>query len=176
MAVPAFGFTLSPLAPRGTDPGALAPDRAALDVMAPPSRQRLMRTLAALGIVLALWLAWWLYRHVRDAHVMPFARARRTISRLPKAGRAHDAAAWVALHRAFNAVAGRAVGRGSVEQVYRSAPWLQAQADAIASFFSASDQRFFQSPADAGRADIDVETLCEQLYRMEKRHSAGPGG
>ncbi len=126
---------------------------------------------AALALVATLlsWLLLWRWREWRDAQNKPFARALREMKGLPTEG-VDSQPAWVAMHHALNAAAGRSLQAGSIEQLYARQPALRAEHDAITGFFKASNQRFFsQSPAPE---PFDLRALARRLRVLEKKGSA----
>jgi mxaA protein len=107
--------------------------------------QRLQWALAALAALLATWLAWWAHGEWRDARTKPFARALRQVQSADFAAtEGQTMKAWVAVHHAFNAAAGRTVHASSLSPLFEHQPLLLAERTAIEQFFAASNARFFQ--------------------------------
>jgi mxaA protein len=148
---------------------ALRPDHAPpLPDVRAASRQLRTTTLALAAIVLG-WLLLWRWHEWRDAQNKPFARALREMRGLPTEGK-DSQPAWVSMHHALNAAAGRSVQAASIEQLYSRQPALRAEHDAITGFFNASNQRFFsQSPAPE---PFDLPALARRLRALEKKGSA----
>lgn len=164
-------FTVSPLISSieagGSSASSLLPDRDALDVIGSKNSNALKLSLAALLATLAAWLLWRLFTHFRDVHILPFAKANNTINRLPRAKRDSDPDAFIALHHAFNSVAGKTISTGSLSQLFDAAPWLTEFKKPVENFYESSAVRFFQQ-ADTPPS-IAVTDLCATLYRAEKR-------
>jgi mxaA protein len=78
--------------------------------------------------------------------------------------------AWYALHRAFDATAGRSVQLETLAALFQRAPHLEPLRPAIEQFFAQSSERFFGSGLSA--YPMPVRDLCEQLHRLEKRHDS----
>jgi len=124
-------------------------------------------SLAALISTILLWVVWWIVRHFRDAHTLPFAKARSRIKKLPAKERDSRRESWVALHHAFNDVAGKTVSTGTIDRLYTVAPWLASEKDRIDKFFSASSGRFFKGVKTPEH--IPVDALSRTLYNLEKK-------
>ncbi len=144
---------------------ALRPDHAPPLPDADVASRRLRASAIALGAVLLAWLAWWRWREWRDARTRPFAQALRALARTP-----HGAPeAWVAVHRALNAAAGRSVHAGSIDVLLERAPALRDERANIEGFFAASNARFFTQRADT--VPFDLLGFATKLRRIEKRSS-----
>ncbi|MBX5461478.1 MAG: hypothetical protein IRZ28_10365 [Steroidobacteraceae bacterium] len=118
----------------------------------------------ALLLTIAAWVGWVLRRNYKAAISQPFASAWREIKTLD-----NDApAAWQALHRAFDRTAGRVVQLDTLAELFRRAPHLASQREAIEQFFSQSSERFFGSGAQS--RSISLHALCEALRRLERRY------
>jgi len=189
--VPAWHFNVGPLSQNqhsdhsATQQGAMLnstnksgklqaiPDRSASDLIDANDKRKFKARLGALLLLsfatLLTWLTWWLLRQFRDKRVLPFARARYAIKRLPRSQRAADDASWRALHAAFNETAGKTIGAGTVEDLLQRAPWLRELVDEIDNFYLASAERFFQQ-SDSARV-VNVESLATSLYQLEKRQA-----
>ena len=165
LGVPAWPVTIAPLTPPDASGlPALQPDRpVALRATAGLERQ-LGLALAALGLVLAAWLAWWGWRQWREAQTLPFARASARLGRHDAA----DPAAWLALHEAINQSAGRVVHAASLPRLFDEAPQWQPLRAEIERFFAASNARFFGDAAAA--SDVSPRALGRALRAIEKRH------
>ncbi len=170
LTLPAWQFTVAPLtATDGESQPSALPDRNARNLIRQHSTATLRLSLAALAITAGLWLLWWLFRHFKDPHTLPFAKANRTIKRLPGATRDNEPNAWIALHHAFNQVAGKTISGNSLPELFDAAPWLADHQSAIKEFYTASAERFFQP---AGKPPvIAVSDLCQSLQRTEKRQA-----
>jgi mxaA protein len=136
-----------------------------------------------LGCALALvlwWAGWWAWRNWRASTRQPFAKALREIRGLDE----QSSQAWVALHRAFDATAGRVVQAETLPSMFAQAPRFKPERAAIEQFFAQSSARFFDArsearsgssvDAHAGSAAasprISARDLCTVLRRIEKRH------
>ncbi len=162
-------FTVAPLTASGDgDVSSPLPDRSALDVIDKPNMPLLKMGMISLLSVLGLWFLWWLIRHVKDSHTLPFALARRTINKLPSAERDKNPQAWIALHRAFNDVAGKTISGNSLDQLYSAAPWIKQYEGKVEEFYTASSVRFFQQVEPEA---IAVSKLCNTLHQAEKRQA-----
>jgi len=126
-------------------------------------------SLAALLATILLWTIWWIVRHLRDTHTQPFAKARRKIKKLPVTERDTNKESWVALHHAFNDVAGKTVSAGSTDELFAAAPWLTLEKERIENFFQASSGRFFSAIETSEQIPIDA--LSISLHRLEKRQA-----
>ncbi len=167
--LPAWQFTVAPLTSTesGSESSPIA-DRRALDVIDTPSSDKFKWGVAALLTTLALWLLWWLVRHFTDSHTLPFAKAQRIIRKLPTAERDTDPAAWVALHHAFNGVAGKTITDSTQADLFNAAPWLSEHKSEIENFYAASTARFYQQNESQS---VAVAALCSTLQRAEKRQA-----
>jgi mxaA protein len=143
---------------------ALRPDHAPPLPDAGVAAQRLRTSATALAAVLLSWLAWWRWREWRDARSRPFAQALRTLARTP-----HGAPeAWVAMHHALNAAAGRTVHAASIDALLERAPALLDERENLEHFFAASNARFF-APQGADATPFDLLCLATRLRRIERR-------
>lgn len=162
-----WSFTLAPLTAANPDEAlSPVPDRRALDIIGTQRSDTLKLGIAALVTTVALWLLWWLVRHFRDSHTLPFSKASHLIRKLPGNSRDSDPKAWVALHHAFNEVAGFVISKSTVAQLLVAAPWLDKHKDAIEEFYNASSARFYEQ---VETQPVAVEQLCTILRREEKR-------
>ncbi len=166
LTVPEWPVSIAPLTPREVfQQGALQalrPDRIvpAPDPAAP--LHRLQYWSLALAALMLVWLAFEAASFLRRDQQRPFAEAARCI-------RLHgedSPAAWLALHQAFDRVAGRSVQLQNLEMLFAAAGYLQPQRAAIARFYNASNARFF---AGTDPQPIGLRELCALLRQMEKR-------
>ncbi len=98
----------------------------------------------------------------------PFAGAVSRIARLSAAG-TDSAAAFLALHRAFDDTAGRRVMPADLDGFIGEHPrFADLRAD-IAAFFRASENRFFARDIASGPAVADLLKLAKALRRRERR-------
>lgn len=149
----------------------LLPNRTAAALLPSHDNAWLLASFVGLLATLSLWLLWWLFRCWRDSHTLPFANAYRLIRRLPAARIHSEPDAWVALHHAFNAVAGKTISIDSVSELFVNAPWLAVRQPAIEQFYTASAARFFQQSETSSIEAVDVKALCADLSRLEKRQA-----
>lgn len=167
---------ISPLIPEGETAGLppLHPDRAATVKVSNQASERLFYLLVTLLLVLLGWLGWWLWRQSRDAVRLPFARAQRELNRLPTDNLDENAEAWLLLHHAINASAGRSIQARNIDQLFVKQPWLASLQTPIEAFFFASSARFFALSKSV--PDFALKQFCDDLYRAEKQHSTGRAG
>lgn len=171
--VESWPVAISPLTPEdGADSlPSLHPDRAAIASISNQAAERLRSLLAALLLCLLGWFGWWKWRQSRDAVRLPFASAQRKFKRLPADNLDDNAQAWLILHHAINASAGRSIQARNVDLLFTKHPWLASLQTQIEAFYEASCARFFaQSKSAPGFA---LKQFCDDLYRAEKRHSSG---
>ena len=164
LALPAWPISVGPLTPSEVvGQGALQPlrpDRPVDAVSTVAIEHRFRGALVALGGVLLAWLAWWGGRNWRESRRLPFARAWRELRHV-------DAArpeAWLSLHRAVNASAGRVVHGASLSRWLDEQPHLRPLQAQLEGFYRHSSERFFAGGAAAayplhalGRALRDAE-------------------
>ena len=164
LALPAWPISVGPLTPSEVvGQGALQPlrpDRPVDAVSTVAIERRFKGALVALGGVLLAWLAWWGGRNWRESRRLPFARAWRELRHV-------DAArpeAWLSLHRAVNASAGRVVHGASLSRWLDEQPHLRPLQAQLEGFYRHSSERFFAGGAAAayplhelGRALRDAE-------------------
>ncbi len=175
ITIPAWSFSVSPLLTEDAtaeNTQLIKPDRSALDTIPLYRSSPFKKSLLVLAALLVLWLLWWLYRHFRDQHVMPFARARKVIVRMNAQDPQHNTEGWVALHRAFNATAGKSINQATVDDLIACAPWLEPLRSSIDDFYRISASRFYQQSNQA--ESLDIRRLSDALHRREKVH-ADPG-
>lgn len=157
--------TLTPEQPFGrAGLGGLRPDREAPAIDVAPMRRRMMTGIGFALALMLLWAGWWSWRNWLASSHQPFAKALREIRGVDEA----SPQAWVALHRAFDATAGRVVQVETLPQLFERAPRLKPQRSAIEAFFAQSSARFFETGAAAPA--VSVRALCTELRRIEKRH------
>jgi mxaA protein len=144
--------------------GSLRPDRIAPPIPLAPIESRLSVGIAGLLLTALAWVAWLVWRNWRASAGQPFARAmtemRGTDGTAPEA--------WYALHRAFDATAGRALRAETLPELFRRAPHLTPLRAQIEEFFRQSAARFFAGAST--RTDLSAQALCRELRRIEKRH------
>jgi len=160
--------TLTPEQPFGrVGLGGLRPDRGAPSIdVAPMRRWMTIWTSSALALML-LWAGWWGWRNWQAASRQPFAKALRELRGIDDG----SSQAWLALHRAFDATAGRVVQLETLPSLFERAPRFEPQRSAIERFFSQSSARFFETGgATTGNGAVSVRALCAELRRIEKRH------
>jgi mxaA protein len=161
-------ISIAPLTPRTAFAAGelldVRPDRPAPAIATQPMRSALRLWSGALAVTLGAWLAWLAWRNRQAAAAQPFARALRELRGLDDG----DAAAWQALHHAFDHTAGRVVQRATLPQLFQRAPQLEPLRERIEQFYAQSQQRFFGSEPLA--APMPLRALCAALRRVEKRH------
>jgi len=142
----------------------LRPDRPAPLIATQGTRRQIAIWSSALIVTLAVWAGWCVRRNWRSRSAQPFARALREIRRL------EDSApeAWLALHRAFDRTAGRAMQTATLATLFQQAPHLAPLRPGIEQFFNQSAERFFGAGLPA--SPLSVRKLCTELRRVEKRH------
>jgi mxaA protein len=167
LSIKAWQLSVAPLTPRTAveagGPAELRPDRAAPVIMTAPIRRRVWFSSIACGVTLAAWLAWVVWRNWRASLRQPFARALREMRQVEE----NSPQAWQALHRAFDATAGRVVQTETLSLLFHHAPHLQPLRTMIERFFAQSAERFFGGGLTA--EPISVRALCTNLRRVEKR-------
>jgi mxaA protein len=170
--VPAWPFLMSPMReirPQPSRPAALL--RA--DVTPPPASAAKAVVVAigcgvaapALFGVLAYYYAWWPFSRSRRR---PFARARVAMRRA-LAGDMHGEgylAGLVALHRAFDAAAGRSVMADDAKSFVVSAPTFGRLEPEIDRFFQASRRAFFGADPAGAMAALPPDALSTIAARL----------
>lgn len=167
-----WSFTVASLtAQNATDEGGLLPraDLTGLSLVEKQSSNGIKLSLAALVSTVLFWIIWWIVRHFRDAHTLPFAKARRILKKVPVKDRNTTSESWVALHHAFNEVAGKTISAGTTDKLYAAAPWLAPQKEPIENFYKASSGRFFKGSESSGQMPVDA--LSRSLYQLEKKQA-----
>ena len=179
--VPPWSFSIAPLTPvEPADETSLPLMQADWKPEAPTSLslwQNIQLLLACLLLTLFLWGIWWFMRGITDARSLPFARAFRTI-RQHKGGDASEATAnWLAMHRAFDQLSGKSIGRDSVETLIKNTHWLAPFKSDIQTFYKRSSMRFFANDPSVGTSgnstqeSFDLAEFSRQLYVAEKKHT-----
>jgi mxaA protein len=175
LSVPAWPVSIAPLTPRAAFAQGglqeLRPDHPAPTLPTRALRRQLEIWSGAFALAVVLWLAWWLARSLRAAANQPFARALRAIRRSGD----DSAAAWLALHRAFDATAGRALQLSTLPALFKQAPHFAPQRTAIEQFYTESSQHFFgvgtnRPPETWSGGACSLRDLCTTLRRIEKQH------
>ncbi len=161
LRVPEWPLSVAPLTQREAEP---RPDRVAPVIATEPLARQMLLWLGASFVTLASWLAWWLHRNRRASANLPFARALRELRALDES----EPRAWQALHRAFDATAGRVVQRETLSALFLRAPYLASRRADIERFFAQSGERFFGNRS--GSDPVSVRTLCLTLRQLEKRN------
>lgn len=157
---------ITPAEPFGQgDLQSMRPDRPASMPQREPLEHRLQYSVVATLSALIAWAGWWWWRNHLDARRLPFTRAWYAIRRLRAAPGAEHPDAWLLLHRAMNAAAGRAVHAGDVELLIARLPYLEPLQSRITEFFAASDRRFFEQSSEG--APVALRELCDALRRAE---------
>jgi mxaA protein len=172
--VPEWPVSVSPLTPRQAFAKGglqdLRGDHPAPEVPTTALWRQLELWSGACAITLLAWLLWWLARYVRAAANQPFAHALGEIRRTDD----DSSQAWLALHRALDKTAGRALQLNSLPFLFQHAPHLEPRRAEIERFYIQSNERFFGAgappPARPSSTAISVRALCAALRRIEKRH------
>lgn len=168
LQVPAWPVSIEPLTQRTViGQGGLQElraDRPAPSIPTGPLVRSIEIWAGALGVVLALWLGWVLWRNWRAAANQPFARAAREI----RAAGEQSPQAWQAMHQAFDRTAGRVVQATTLPALFRAASHLDPLRPRIEAFFAQSRELFFG--AGLPEHPISVRELCGELRRIERRH------
>lgn len=168
VVVPEWQISVAPLTPeqpfaqRGL--GGLRPDRAAPSIDVTPMHRWMMIWLSCAIALILGWAGWWSWRNWQAASRQPIAKALREIRNVDE----QSPQAWLALHRAFDATAGRVLQLETLPLLFARAPRFEPQRSAIEEFFAQSSARFFD--VGATTTPISVRTLCAQLRRIEKRN------
>jgi mxaA protein len=190
LAIPEWQISVATLTPekpfRRVGLGGLRPDRGAPSIDVTPMRRWMRVWMSGALALMLLWAGWWSWRNWQATSRQPFARALREMRGVDDG----SSQAWLALHRAFDATAGRVVQLETLPSLFERAPRFEPQRSAIERFFAASSARFFATegavsveaggtvsaetggaafPAAAAPA-VSVRELCAELRRIEKRH------
>lgn len=167
--VPEWSFSIAPLIAHNAEQTPSLPImQADASVTLPSSDEHatLSRIFAiALGVILALWGAWWLWRNMHEANTLPFARAYRQIKKTTNS----DKSSWIALHQALDKAALISVNQDKLPVLFKNTHWLEPFEQDIRQFLEASSKEFF-SMSD-GPAQFDVEALAKSLYKAERQHN-----
>jgi mxaA protein len=174
LTAPAWPISIAPLTPRVAFAKGglqeLRPDHPAPMLPTGALREQLQIWSGAFALTIVTWLAWWSVRSLRATANQPFARALRAIRRSGD----NNAAAWLALHRAFDTTAGRALQLSTLPALFKQAPYFTPQRAAIEQFYAESSQRFFGTqdshPTQTWSAAWSLRALCTTLRRIEKQH------
>jgi mxaA protein len=170
LAVAEWPISIAPLTPRAAFAKGglqeLRPDHPAPTLPTRALRRQLEIWSVAFALTVMIWLAWWLVRSLRATASQPFARALRAILRSGD----DNEAAWLALHRAFDATAGRALQLSTLPALFKQAPQFEPQRPAIEQFYAESSLRFFGAGKSTPSAARSLRTLCATLRRIEKQH------
>lgn len=175
LTVAAWPISIGPLTPATAfEQGELLPLRPEHPVAPLPTsgiERQLKAAVAALALLLLAWGGWWAWRNWREAQRLPFARAWQQLRRLDES----SPEAWLALHHALNATAGRAVHGATLPRLLSEAPHLQPLQARLVDFFGQSSARFFAvdaSTSDATAAPFPLRELGRALREAERRHHA----
>lgn len=168
--VAAWPVSIGPLTPTATfgqgDLLPLRPDRGVEPLPTAGIERQLKASLGALAAVLLAWAAWWAWRNWREAQRLPFARAWHRMRRLDP----DHAEAWLALHHALNATAGRVVHGASLSRLLAEAPHLAPMRAKLEAFFQRSAERFFvDASARSPAAPFPLRELGLALREAERR-------
>jgi len=174
LTAPEWPISIGPLTPRAAFAKGglqeLRPDHPAPLLPTRALRRQLEVWSDAFALTVVAWLAWWLMRSLRATASQPFARALRAIRRSGE----ENEAAWLALHRALDTTAGRALQLSTLPALFKQAPHFEPQRAAIEQFYAESSLRFFGAgknrPSDARTGTSPLRTLCTTLRRIEKQH------
>ena len=192
LRVPAASVNVAPLSPPGSPEQVgtrdLRPDHVPPHIATEPIRRAIAFSAGGLGVTLAAWLAWLIWRNRRADTTQPFARALRELRTLPDG----EPRAWQVLHRAFDHAAGRVIQSATLPALFERAPQLITARAQIEQFYAHSSQLFFANanpgagessaprattidPAygelEARTASVPLPlTLCLELRQIEKRH------
>ncbi len=167
--VPAWRITVSPLTPAppggSASTGDLRPDRGPPSAPVGTIRRHLQLSSGALGATVIAWVGWIAWRNRRAATREPFARALRVIGGLEDS----SPPAWQALHRAFDATAGRVVQPATLPALFAHAPQLLPLRADIERFYAQSAEMFFGGGSPKGDR-LSPRELCTRLRRLERRY------
>ncbi len=121
-----------------------------------------------LALALLAWSRAWPPFHRRPAR--PFAAAARAVRKAAGAGEAGWRAAALALHRAFDAAAGKRLFGDDVAAFLQTRPAFARHEAAIAAFFDASRRAFFGDGANAAAAlpPEELNRLARDLASAER--------
>jgi hypothetical protein len=148
----------------------LRPDHPAPKVPTSTLQRQLQVWLTAFAVTVAAWLAWWVIRSIRAAANQPFARALREVRQSGD----DSPDAWLALHRAFDRTAGRALQTSTLPVLFKRAPHLAAERTAIEQFYDRSNLRFFGGAPR--RAQTDSGVLIRPTESVPRTDAGQPAG
>lgn len=114
----------------------------------------------ALALLLLAWNRAWPPFHRRPSR--PFASAARAVSRLARSGEEGWREAALALHRAFDATAGRRLFGDDLSEFLAGRPAFRRFEAEIAAFFEASRRAFF------GGGHVSAALPAAELARLSK--------
>ncbi|MCS0504729.1 nonribosomal peptide synthetase MxaA [Ancylobacter mangrovi] len=162
LAVPAWSFVMSPLREVSGGGGEAMVPRPDIAPHPIPTRREL--SWVAAGLVLALIGAvpiarqrgWWPFHARRDR---PFLRAVRTVRGALAQSPPGYAAALMALHRAFDATAGRSVFAEDLPAFFENHPRYRAAKGDIDRLFGASRRIFFAADLAGAQSELPVQQL-----------------
>lgn len=173
--VPSWSFLMSPLreivATGGEQAMALRPDIVPRPIATARDIQALLAAAALTPVAFATfawWMAWWPFNGRRGR---PFAAAARTVrAKLERSSAATDAspayrAALLALHRAFDATAGKGLFAEDLPAFFDAHPAFRAVESEVRNLFAASRQVFFGGAAD-GSCDLPAAELLALSRRL----------
>ncbi|MGH1357470.1 MAG: hypothetical protein ACRBC3_01770 [Burkholderiaceae bacterium] len=174
LIIPAKTITIAPLTPPPESAtGAAAsirPDKSAPDHLIAAEQLSRNRWLAGLGLTLAIWVAWIIWRNRRDRKRQPFEQAWHFIRRRAQANQ--DPIAWQRLHQAINQSAGRTIRLNELEDFLAATAYLAPQREQIELFFEHSNKRFFAREQISEPTEVfDLLALSRELRRLEKQSS-----
>lgn len=178
--VPAWSFLMSPLREIiSTAPGqaiALRPDVAPQPI---PTAATMRRLIMALGLALVafLALAWQKgWRPLGRRRSRPFARAARAIASpltsTPDTPSYHGA--LLALHRAFDATAGRGVFAEDLPAFFEAHPAFRAVEAEVRRLFAASRRAFFRDDLQGAQRELPPLELVAISRRLRAVERGGP--
>lgn len=166
LEIPSTPVSVGPLISNASSAESLRPDYKPATIDTTASRANVVLWSIALGVTLAAWLAWVLWRNWQDSHNRPFARALHQLRHLDEMA----PEAWQAVHRAFDQTAGRVLQTETLPALFERAPHLQPRRAEIERFFAQSNERFFGAGTPSNL--LSVRTLCHELRRIERRHES----
>lgn len=170
LRVAEWPITVGPLTPERpftqAGLGALRPDHRADLIDVATTERALAIAVVLLLLTLVSWLAWWSWRNWRASSSQPFANALREMRSVED----NAPEAWLALHRAFDSTAGRALRLESLPAWLDRTPRFGSLRPVIEQFFNQSAARFFAG--EMPQQTVSVHSLCRDLRRIEKRYES----
>jgi mxaA protein len=170
LTVAEWPISIAPLTPRAAFAKGglqeLRPDHPAPTLPTRALRRQLEIWSGAFALTFVIWLGWWLVRSLRATANQPFARALRAVMRSGN----DNQAAWLALHRAFDTTAGRALQLSTLPALFKQAPQFEPQRAAIEQFYRESSLQFFGPGKRTPSATWSLRSFCTTLRRIEKQH------